>query len=86
VSTSDIQLQNHTGSEPLHPDRKMCWRPQWPSPVENETWRGRRKGKESTCLDTTLMYGQGSAGVNTSWELESTDGMAMLDLHTRLNQ
>lgn len=45
-----------------------------------------RGAEEGEYLDTTLTYGQGSAGVNTSWELESTHSMVVLDLHASLNQ
>lgn len=47
MSTSDIQLQHHTGSEDSpHLDQEVCWRPQWAPPEETKAWRGRRRGKE----------------------------------------
>lgn len=55
-------------------------------PLRKPRHGGAGEGEKSACLDTTLTYGQGSAGVNTSWELESTHSMVGLDPHASLNQ
>lgn len=71
---------------PLYPGREVCWRPQWEAPAETKAQRSRRRRKEGACLDFTLTYGQGTAGANTSWELESTHSTVVLDPHASLNQ